>query len=246
MKKTFAFILVFLMLSFQLLFPQQAKTVYQSETLVIEQLSPNTFVHISYLSTDDFGKVACNGMLVIDGGEALVFDTPADEEGSAELIAWLEKEQNAKVKGVVATHFHDDCVGGLGAFHAKGIPSYASFKTIELAKAEGNLVPQNGFEEELTLEAGGLSVVNRFFGEGHTRDNVVSYVSSDQVLFGGCLVKELQAGVGFLGDANTAAWSETVVKVKNAFPEVQTVIPGHGKVGDVALLDYTISLFEGR
>lgn len=182
----------------------------------------------------------------MDGGEALVFDTPTDDEGSRELINWLEREQKVEVKAVVTTHFHDDCVGGLGEFHSKGIPSYASSKTIELAKAEGNQVPQNVFKKKLTLKAGGLKVINQFPGEGHTLDNIVSYVPSDQVLFGGCLIKEVGAGLGFLGDANISAWSGTVRAVKSAFPEVKNVIPGHGKVGNRELLDYTIRLFEGK
>jgi metallo-beta-lactamase class B len=240
---TLSFIFLFTIHS---LFAQQTKSIYHSEILEIEQISPNTFVHISYLNTEDFGKVACNGMIVINGGEALVFDTPADHEASKELIAWLEMDEKVKVKGVLATHFHDDCVGGLDAFHAKEIPSYGSFKTKSLAKAEGNLVPENGFDGQLILKAGGLDVVIRFLGEGHTRDNMLSYVPSDQVLFGGCLIKEVGASVGYLGDANTAAWSGTVRQVKSTFSEVKTVIPGHGKIGDSELLDYTIRLFEGK
>lgn len=232
--------------SVQSLFAQQTKSIYHSEILEIEQISPNTFVHISYLNTQDFGKVACNGMIVIHEGEALIFDTPTDDETSRELISWLEKEQQVKVKAVLATHFHNDCVGGLKAFHAKGVLSYGSNETITLAKAGGDPVPGKGFDEELILEVGGLEVISKFFGEGHTRDNVVAYVPSDQVLFGGCLIKELGAGLGFLGDANTATWSETVSQVKSNFPDIRTVIPGHGKIGNVDLLDYTIRMFEGK
>jgi metallo-beta-lactamase class B len=237
--------LLFLLLV-QSLFAQQTEPIYRSETLEIKQISPNTFVHVSYLNTQDFGKVGCNGMIVINEGEALVFDTPTDDTSSGELIQWLETKKNVQVKAVLATHFHNDCVGGLKAFHAKGVPSYGSFKTIALAKSAGDLVPENGFENELNLQAGGLQVVSRFFGEGHTRDNVVAYVPADQVLFGGCLIKEVGATVGYLGDANTGAWSETVSRVKTTFPEVQTVIPGHGKIGNGELLDYTIRLFEGK
>ncbi|GAA0879853.1 BcII family subclass B1 metallo-beta-lactamase [Algoriphagus jejuensis] len=244
MKRCFSITILLLLFAFKYLSAQDLKVLYESNTLKIEQISPNTFVHVSYLSTEDFGKVACNGMIVVNGREAIVFDSPTDAEGSEELITWLEQERKVKVTGVVATHFHDDCVGGLDGFHSKGIPSYSSLKTIELAKAEGNLIPQNGFKKKLVLKVGSLTVVNRFLGEGHTRDNIVSYVSADRVLFGGCLIKELNAGVGYLGDANTSAWSETVEKVKTSFPEVRTVIPGHGKIGDIALLDYTIKLFR--
>jgi metallo-beta-lactamase class B len=243
--KRYSFLL-FLLFGIQTLLAQEDNPLYRSEKLEIAQISPHTFVHVSYLSTQDFGKVACNGMLVIQGGEALVFDTPTNDEVSRELIDWLEKEKHVKVKAVVATHFHNDCLGGLNEFHGHRVPSFGSVQTQTLAKAAGDPVPQHGFEGQLILDVGGMEVVTRFFGEGHTRDNVVAYVPSDQVLFGGCLIKEIGATVGYLGDANTGAWSETVSRIKYTFSDVQRVIPGHGKIGNGALLDYTIRLFEGK
>ena len=235
---------IFLLLATVLrVYSQQVKSVYESETLQIEQISPNTFVHISYLNTDDFGKVACNGMIVLNDGEALVFDTPANDDASLELINWIENDQKAKVNGVVATHFHWDCLGGLNEFHAKGIPSYASDKTIELAKTAGYPTPEYGFKKKLILKAGSIKVTNQFFGEGHTKDNFVAYVPSDKVIFGGCMIKELGAGNGNLEDANVDEWSATVRKAKSAYPEAQIVIPGHGKIGGTDLLDYTIEMF---
>jgi hypothetical protein len=45
-------------------------------------------------------------------------------------------------------------------------------------------------------------------------------------LFGGCLLKELDASKGYLGDANVSAWSDTVEKVKKEYPDVKIVIRG--------------------
>ncbi|SFB55259.1 subclass B1 metallo-beta-lactamase [Algoriphagus aquimarinus] len=220
--------------------------LYKTETLEIEQISPNTFVHVSYLNTNDFGKVACNGMIVMNEGEALVFDTPASDEASLELINWLENYQKVKVKAVVATHFHWDCLGGLNEFHAKGIPSYASDKTIALARAAGYPLPENGFKKKMSLEAGNIKVTNQFFGEGHTKDNFVAYVPSDKIIFGGCMIKALGVGNGNLEDANVTAWPATVRNVKSTFPETLIVIPGHGKIGGTELLDYTIEMFSTK
>jgi len=239
-------LILFLSLQINLLFGQQQEFSYESETLQIKQISPNTFVHISYLNTDDFGKVACNGMIVVSEGEALVFDTPASEEASVELINWLENGQKTEVKGAVATHFHLDCLGGLNEFHTKNIPSYASSKTIELAKNAGYPVPENAFKKKLNLKAGNIKVTNQFLGQGHTKDNFVAYVPSDQVLFGGCMIKAVGAGDGNLEDANVAAWPSTVRKVKSTFPKTSIVIPGHGDIGGTELLDYTITLFEKK
>ncbi len=137
-------------------------------------------------------------------------------------------------------------MGGLKAFHKNDIPSYANFKTIEFAKENNSAVPKNGFKDSLTLKVGDEIVTAKFFGEGHTRDNIVGYFPSENVMFGGCLIKEIDASKGYLGDANVSDWSATVEKVKKEYPDVKIVIPGHGEYGDKKLLDYTINLFKAE
>lgn len=220
--------------------------VYQTDHLIITQLSNHAYAHTSFFNSETFGKVPCNGLIVLDHGEAIVFDTPADDSGSVELINWIQQHLKSKINAVIPTHFHVDCVGGLQEFYKNGVPAYATFKTIELAKQSNFNVPNNGFERALTLKVGTKKVWATFFGEGHTKDNIVGYFPSENILFGGCLVKELNAGKGNLEDANVAAWAETVEKVKQAYPKAKIVIPGHGKTGGKDLLDYTIQLFERK
>lgn len=222
----------------------QPKEVYRSGDLVITQVSPNAFEHTSFLQTEDFGNVPCNGLIVRGNNEVVVFDTPTNDTCSKELISWINDTLHCKINAIVPTHFHNDCLGGLKAFHEKGIPSYAYFKTIELAKANNFIVPQQGFKDQLTLKVGNETVTAQFLGEGHTKDNIVGYFPAEQVLFGGCLIKELDAGNGYLGDASIAAWPATVEKVKTEYPNAQLIIPGHGAYGDKRLLDYTINLFK--
>ena len=224
----------------------ESREVYRSETLILTQISAGAFIHTSFLQTNDFGKVPCNGLVVTDGKEALVFDTPTDVAVSEELIDWIMESRQLKIKGIVPTHFHNDCLGGLQAFEEREIPSYATFKTIELANENNYVVPKNGFADSLVLKVGDRTVLVKHYGEGHTRDNVVAYFPSEGVLFGGCLVKEVDATRGYLGDANLDTWSGTVEAVKKGFPETKIVVPGHGKHGGVELLDYTIKLFQTR
>jgi metallo-beta-lactamase class B len=141
-------------------------------------------------------------------------------------------------------HFHNDCLGGLEAFHKKGITSYASKKTIELAQKDSVTVPQISFNEKLSLRIGKKEIVNQYLGEAHTKDNIISFIPSENTMFGGCMVKEINAGKGFLGDANEKEWSNTIRNIKKAFPTAQFIVPGHGKPGGQELLDYTIGLFE--
>lgn len=222
------------------------KVVYQSDQLVITQVAPDSFEHTSFLQTNDFGNVPCNGLIVRNGNETVVFDTPTDDKGSEVLIRWITETLHCKITAIIPTHFHNDCLGGLKAFHEHHIPSYAYFKTIDLAKENKFVVPQNGFKDSLILKVGNEKVIARFFGEGHTKDNVVGYYPAENIMFGGCLIKEMDAGKGYLGDSNVSAWAGTVEKVKKEYPNVKVVIPGHGDYGNSKLLDYTIHLFKAQ
>jgi metallo-beta-lactamase class B len=218
--------------------------VFQSKDLVITQIAANTFIHTSYLQTNDFGNVPCNGMLVRNNHEVIIFDTPTSDAGSAVLIQWIRESLACTIIGVLPTHFHDDCLGGLQVFHDRAIPSYANYRTIELAAERQFTVPKNSFKDSLVLSLGEETIIARYFGEGHTVDNIVGYFPADQVLFGGCLIKEVNASKGYLGDANVAAWSGTVEKIRRTYPQVTQVVPGHGMHGGIKLLDYTMELFE--
>ncbi|RXM52554.1 subclass B1 metallo-beta-lactamase [Chryseobacterium sp. CH25] len=222
----------------------RAKEIYKSENLIITQISENSFIHTSFKQTNDFGNVPCNGLIVKNSNETIVFDTPINDKSSEELIQWVNKTLHAKINAVIPTHFHDDSAGGLQAFHNHNIPSYSYSKTIELAKENNFVLPQNSFSDSLILKVGNEKTITKFFGEGHTKDNTVGYFPSENILFGGCLLKELEAGKGYLGDANVKTWSATVEKVKKEYPNVKIVVPGHGEYGDHKLLDYTINLFK--
>ena len=65
----------------------------------------------------------------------------------------------------------------------------------------------------------------KFFGQGHTKDNVVGYFPIENILFGGCLIKELEATKGYLGDANVGSWSNTVEKIKKQYPKTILLNP---------------------
>lgn len=236
--------LMYLLLLFSICQSVSSQTLlHSSETLRIHQLTPHLLVHESFLQTESFGHVSCNGMVFYHGEEAVVFDTPTTDSVSIELIRWLTDTLHVRITAVVATHFHDDCLGGLAAFHAAGIPSYANRLTQELAAKSGSAIPQKAIDQQLTLYADGRPVECYFPGEGHTRDNIVGYIPGEKTLFGGCLVKEAGASEGYTADGNVHAWTATIEHLKKTYPKIIYIIPGHGKPGSVELLDYTAQLF---
>lgn len=222
----------------------QSIELYKTEDLVIIQVTENTFLHTSFLSTQDFGEVPCNGLIVRNKNEVIIFDTPTNDLSTQELIKWIQETLNCAIKAVIPTHFHVDCLGGLKIFKKYNIPSYAHYKTIELANKHAYEIPSHSFDQSMTLSLGDKNIYVGFYGAGHTQDNVIGYFPSEQVMFGGCLIKELNAGKGNLEDANIKEWPITVQKIKKEYPGVKMVIPGHGQYGDSSLLDYTIQLFK--
>lgn len=210
--------------------------------LQLEGLTPRVTLHRSWLTVTGFGRVECNGLVYHHNGEALVIDSPGSAELARILLADLAS-QGLTVKGFVVGHTHQDSMGGLEVFQELDIPTYASFRCQDLAASQGKPVPDTGFDHRLRLRVGGEPVELFYPGPGHAPDNSVTYLPSEKILFGGCLIKALEAGPGNLEDADTAAWPKTVDTVSRTFPEATLVVPGHGPSGDRSLLEYTREMF---
>jgi metallo-beta-lactamase class B len=223
-----------------------ASEIKIADGLSVIKLKDNIYQHISdfeYQST----VVKCNGLIYINEGEAIICDTPTNDKYSAQLLSWLKTTHpGVRIKAIIVNHFHEDCLGGLKEFHKAGIKSYGHMLGPELMKLKGDTheAAQNLFEKELTLQVGQSKIHNFYPGEAHTRDNIITWIPEETTIFGGCMVKAIDATKGNLADANVEAWPTTIKNVKFTFPGATLVIPGHGDAGGQELLDYTIKLFE--
>ncbi len=210
--------------------------------LEIVKLSDNNYMHISYLKDGKGGYIGCNGYIYISDNEAIVFDTAVDTILSNQLIDFIQLELKASIKGVVVSHSHVDASGGLKSFENSKISSYASAKTAAIL-AKDSLFITHPFEVKQEIAVGKEVVLNQYFGEAISPDNIVSYIPASKTIVGSCMIKALDDVEGNLTDANLENWSDTVVKVKTAYPDAKHVIPGHGGYGDMSLLDNTIAMF---
>ncbi|MDR0565484.1 MAG: subclass B1 metallo-beta-lactamase [Prevotellaceae bacterium] len=211
-----------------------------SEDVELIQLSEKAYVHVSVSEIEGFGKVSSNGLMLAGNGEAFLFDTPVTDSQTEALVKWIADSLHATVSTFIPNHWHEDCLGGLGYLHSKGVKSYANQMTIDLAKEHGMPAPQTGFTDSLHLSFHGEDVCCYYLGGGHSTDNIVVWIPSEKILFGGCMVKEIHSkGLGNLSDAKLEEWPETIQKMIAKFPEAQIVIPGHGKIGGKELLNHT-------
>jgi len=214
-----------------------------SKDIEVIQISTNSYVHVSYTQLPGWGRIGSNGLIYTVNGEVLLFDTPMNDSLTKQLVNWITDSLKMRIVAFVPNHWHDDCMGGLNYLNSIGISSYANEKTLAIAKSKNLPIPQHGFDDSLTLQIGNQSVICKYFGPAHTTDNIVTWIPSERILFGGCMVKELKSeSIGNITDANLTEWPKTIARVIAAYPSATIVIPGHGAIGGQELLKHTQDL----
>ena len=210
--------------------------------LELIELGPGLWRHVSTFVLVSRPTPA-NGLLLMTEKEALLIDTPWTEDQTERLVDWIEQDRGLSIMGVVATHFHPDCMGGIGAAHRRGIPTYGLSLTAQLAREDGSDPPKVLFTESKQLSVGGENLELFYPGPGHSHDNIVVWLAGAKVLFGGCLIKNATTNhIGYLGDAEVDRWAASVEKVKARYPEARLIVPGHGEPGGWELVNNTLAL----
>lgn len=236
-------VLVLLIVVAYLTAPAQVLTVNDDIQLV--QLKDSIYMHVSWHNDTAYGRFPSNGLIIISSGRALMVDTPVDNEKTGVLVTWLNDSLLARVSMVIPGHFHNDCMGGLDYLHDMGVNSLANSLTVAKCRELQFPVPSESFTGSKVFDFYGEKVECRYFGPGHSFDNIVVWLPDEKILFGGCLIKSIgSTGLGNLSDAVVEEWDNTVRKLSQHFKDINLVIPGHGEAGGPELLDHTIRLVE--
>ena len=218
-----------------------------SKDIEVAQLSSHAYLYTTYSEVPRYGRVASNGLIFIEKGESLLFNSPMDDSLTAHLIAWITDTLKVTIVGFVPNHWHADGLGGLNYINNAGIPTYACNKTIEIAKSKNLPIPQYGFSDSLVLRLGDQKAICKYFGPAHTADNIVIWIPSEKILFGGCMLKESKSeSLGNTDDANLAQWPKTLTGVRTAYSSAEIVIPGHGAVGGTDIIQHTLDLLSKK
>jgi metallo-beta-lactamase class B len=215
-----------------------------TDDLEIERIGDNVWRHVSYEYLESFGRSSGNGLVVVAGDRAVLLDTPWRDEQTAALFEWVSEELGASITTVVVTHSHPDNLGGLGEAHRRGSSSVAYEKTVEFARENGRVVPELTVGTSYDLSINDLLLELRFYGAGHTVDNIVVWIPQANVLFGGCLVRPATTQMlGYTEEADLESWPQTIRRVLERYGSNEPiVVPGHGAPGGVELLQHTLKL----
>jgi metallo-beta-lactamase class B len=240
MKKVILLLLIVLL---QFTGFSQENVIRISENIELIKISPNAFIHVSYSNLPSFGRVAANGLLFVNGGEALLFDTPWTDSLTMDLVSFIRDSLKLKIAGCVPNHWHADCMGGLGYLRDQNVETYANQMTIDLAMSKNLPVPVHGFKDSTELHLGNKTAKCYYLGAAHSLDNIVVWIPSEKILFPGCMVKSLNSkDLGNTADGDLTAYPKTVETVIRKFPTARIVVPGHGPFGGLDLLTHTKEL----
>ncbi|WP_327088435.1 MBL fold metallo-hydrolase [Nonomuraea sp. NBC_01738] len=187
--------------------------------------------------------------LVVGDGHCLVLDTRCTHREAADLIAAIRRI-TPDPWTVVNSHSHFDHYFGNAVFvptdiwaHARCAATIA--RTGEEQKAilaermpperraemeEVEIVlPDHTFTDQATLDIGGRAVHMRYFGLGHSDNDIVLHVPDAGVIFAGDLVEE--GAPPSFGDGYPLDWPRTTAAMLAALPG-EVIVPGHGAVVD--------------
>jgi len=190
------------------------------------------------------------GLIVGDDGHCLVIDTRSSHREAADLIEAVRRITPGPWT-VVNSHAHFDHYFGNALFrpaeiwgHVRCAEEIEQYGERHRAEAVGwrperreemeevtIVPPDHTFTAAASLDIGGRLVHMRYFGLGHTANDVVVHVPDAGVVFAGDLVEE--GAPPAFGDSYPLDWPSTVAAMLDEMPE-PVVVPGHGAVVDRA------------
>lgn len=214
--------------------------------LTVQPLSPGIWVHTSWRYMPGVAApVPSNGLIVQENDSLWIVDTASGSDLTTDLLDWIDTEIRLPVRGAVASHFHDDAMGGTSVLEESGIPTWAHPLTIRLAEEHGppsSLLPLPALVRgEAVRLAGGIEIF--YPGPGHSPDNIMAWIERQGVLFAGPAVRPVTArSLGHTEAADLLEWAEAIGRTIDRYREARVVVPSHSPLGGPDLLTHTLNL----
>ena len=220
--------------------------------LVRENATEKISDHVYVIPDNNVGMVPNIGIIVGDRA-TLVVDTGLGARNGQTVMREVAKVSKNQELYLVTTHVHPEHDLGAGGFPptVKMIRSQAQVAEIaqsglETAKRFSTFSPLNAellegaefrkaditFDNEHTLDLGGVRVRILAMGYNHTRGDTATFVEPDRVLFSGDVTMSAPPAVG--GASSLQQW----IASQDAFERLQParIVPSHGAMGDRSML----------
>ena len=216
----------------------------QHAPLTIAPLTGNFYVYTTWGQAGGEPYPA-NGLYLLTPEGVVLIDTPWDTTQFQPLLDTIWQRHHQHVVLCIATHWHSDKTAGLAYYRSKGIKTYTTRLTDSLSLVNGKPRAEFLFANDTTFTVGGYAVQTFFPGEGHTKDNIVVWFGKDRVLYGGCLIKGVEApDLGYTADGNPAAYAATIRRLQAKFPNPAYVIPTHQGWESTQSVQHTLEMAQ--
>ncbi len=212
--------------------------------LEIRHLTGDFYIYITY-GMYKGTPVPANGMYLVTSQGAVMFDTPWDTTQFQPLLDSIMIRHHKKVIICVATHFHGDRTNGLEYYSKAGIRTYTTKQTDDSSRARNEKRAEYLIYKDTVFKTGQYSFQTFYAGPGHTADNIVIWFEKEKILYGGCLVKSIEAtDLGYLGDAKVKEWGSTIRRIQSRCKSPEYIIPGHDAWDSKDALTHTLELIN--
>lgn len=215
----------------------------------LSKIADNVWVHTTNYKLPGQNPIASNGLVVVDGNDVILVDGAWGELATVSLLEKIRSETGKSVTKMVVTNHHSDRTAGVDAAEWQGVKVFTHPETPALAARAGFPAPNTSVAAlkapKSRTKVGSLEVA--YPGHGYSSDNLVVYIPSAEILFGGSAVRGAGAKtLGKINNADLTKWSESLQWVKATYPKAKVVVPGHGKGSNLSLIDGTLALIKAE
>ena len=210
--------------------------------LKISHLTGDFYIYTTCNTYQD-SQVPANGMYLVTDNGVVMFDTPWDTTQFQPLLDSIQVRHNKTVALCFATHWHSDKTAGLEYYRQRGIKTYTTVLTDELSKRNNKKRAEFLMAKDTVFTVGQFSFETYYPGEGHTADNIIIWFKKEKILYGGCLVKGVDAeNLGYLGDANVTEYASTLKKVQKKCRKPTFIIIAHSDWKNINSLKHSLMM----
>jgi metallo-beta-lactamase class B len=205
----------------------------------IIKIKSNVWIHVSYAMYDGI-ETPSNGLFIKTNDGVILFDTAWDDKQTKEICDYITSNIDKRILMCIITHAHIDRLGGVKYLRNQNIDVYMTKQTKDIAETRkfsvGNKFIEIGQSQFLKY-----GIISEYYGAAHSKDNIVLYLKTENILFGGCLVKAMDwTSLGSLEDADIMSWRKVIDQLIQKYTLKDTiVVPGHSNYGGIELLQHT-------
>jgi glyoxylase-like metal-dependent hydrolase (beta-lactamase superfamily II) len=222
---------------------------------LIPEVPPQQVRERVWVFTDQRINLVPNIGVVVGDDATLVVDTGMGRRNGERLLERV-RELSDKPLLLTLTHFHPEHGWGAQAFAGAATIVYNRVQREELEEKFGPFVelfssfgpeiaellsgvrlvrPHVVYDgDEAEIDLGGVTVQLSYHGPAHTRGDQLVLLPSERVLFTGDLVENRFFPILPDEDAHGSEWIALLERMEAL--EATTVVPGHGEVGEIALI----------